>query len=96
MNITWVPDPQTGRPLYETQDGKTTTDISKAGKFANFGTFMPKHLGGFNLDFRLGNFSVAAFFSYQFDVVRNNNIEKLGYKRHACLCLLQLINHEDF
>ena len=68
-------DPQTGRPLYETQDGKTTTDISKAGKFANFGTFMPKHVGGFNLEFRLGGFSVATFFSYQFDVVRNNNIE---------------------
>ncbi len=68
-------DPQTGRPLYETQDGKTTTDISKAGKFANFGTFMPKHLGGFNLDLRVGNLYVAAFFSYQFDVVRNNNIE---------------------
>jgi TonB-linked SusC/RagA family outer membrane protein len=68
-------DPQTGRPLYETQDGKTTTDISKAGKFANFGTFMPKHIGGFNVDLRLWNVSISAFFSYQFDVVRNNNIE---------------------
>jgi len=68
-------DPQTGRPVYETQDGKTTTDFAKAGKFANFGTFMPKHVGGFNLEFRIGNFSVAAFCSYQFDVVRNNNIE---------------------
>ena len=68
-------DPQTGRPLYETEDGKTTTDISKAGSFAKFGTFMPKHVGGFNLEFRFGNFTAAAFFSYQFDVVRNNNIE---------------------
>ncbi|HEX6847491.1 MAG TPA: SusC/RagA family TonB-linked outer membrane protein [Chitinophagaceae bacterium] len=68
-------DPQTGRPLYETQDGKTTTDISKAGKFAKFGTFMPKHIGGLNLEFRFHGLTVATFFSYQFDVVRNNNIE---------------------
>ena len=68
-------DPQTGRPLYETQDGKTTTDIGQAGKFANFGTFMPKHLGGFNFDFRFHGLTISAFFSYQFDVVRNNNIE---------------------
>ena len=68
-------DPQTGRPLYETQDGKTTTDFAKAGKFSNFGTFMPKHIGGFNLDLRFGRISIAALFSYQFDVVRNNNIE---------------------
>jgi hypothetical protein len=68
-------DPQTGRPLYETQDGKTTTDIGQAGKFANFGTFMPKHIGGLNLEFRIHSLTISTFFSYQFDVVRNNNIE---------------------
>ena len=68
-------DPQTGRPLYETQDGKTTTDIGQAGKFANFGTFMPKHIGGLNLEFRIHGLTISTFFSYQFDVVRNNNIE---------------------
>ena len=68
-------DPQTGRPLYETADGKTTTDIGQAGKFAKFGTFMPKHIGGLNLEFRFHNLTFTSFFSYQFDVVRNNNIE---------------------
>lgn len=68
-------DPQTGRPLYETPDGKTTTDISKAGSFAKFGTFMPKHIGGLNLEFRFHSLTISTFFSYQFDVVRNNNIE---------------------
>jgi len=68
-------DPATGKPVYETQDGKTTTDIAQAGKFANFGTYLPKHVGGFNFDFRIGNFFAAMFFSYQLDVVRNNNIE---------------------
>ncbi|WP_165958177.1 SusC/RagA family TonB-linked outer membrane protein [Segetibacter sp. 3557_3] len=68
-------DPATGRPIYETLDGKTTNDLGKAGRFSNFGTYLPKHVGGFNLDFRLGDFSVAALFSYQFGVIRSNNIE---------------------
>ena len=68
-------DPQTGRPRYETLDGKVTTDLGQAGRFAKYGTFMPMHTGGFNMDFRWKNFSIAAFFSYQFDVVRYNNIE---------------------
>lgn len=68
-------DPQTGRPRYETIDGKVTTDLGQAGRFAKYGTFMPVHTGGFNTEFRWKNFSIAAFFSYQFDVVRSNNIE---------------------
>jgi TonB-linked SusC/RagA family outer membrane protein len=68
-------DPATGRPQYETQNGGITTDIAQAGRFAKFGSFMPKHVGGFNADVRIGAFNIAAFFSYQFGVVRNNNIE---------------------
>lgn len=66
-------DPATGAPMYETPDGKTTTDIAKAGQFAKFGTYLPKHVGGFNADIRYKGFSVSALFSYQFDVVRSNN-----------------------
>lgn len=68
-------DPQTGRPMYEAEDGKTVYDAGSAGQFAKFGTFIPKHVGGFNLDVRYKNFSLGALFSYQFDVVRSNNIE---------------------
>jgi hypothetical protein len=66
-------DPQTGKPIYETLDGKTTNDIAQAGQFAKFGTYLPKHVGGFNTDLRYKGFSVSALFSYQFDVVRSNN-----------------------
>lgn len=68
-------DPATGQPVYETLDGGKTTDLGKAGRFAKFGTFMPKHIGGFNTDIRIGDFTVSALFSYQFGVVRSNNIE---------------------
>lgn len=67
-------DPATGRPLYEKEDGTTTTDIAQAGFFANFGTFLPKHVGGFTLDYSFKRFTLSALFSYQFDVSRYNNI----------------------
>lgn len=67
-------DPQTGRPTYETQDGGTTTDFAEAGEFAKFGTYLPKHVGGMNLDFSYKGFSIGAIFSYQFDVVRSDNV----------------------
>jgi hypothetical protein len=66
-------DPATGRPLFETLDGGTTTETAKAGQFAKFGTFLPKHVGGFTSDLTYKGFSVSALFSYQFDVVRSNN-----------------------
>lgn len=66
-------DPQTGKPIFETADGKTTNERAQAGQFAKFGTYLPKHTGGFNADFRYKRFSFQAFFSYQFDVVRSNN-----------------------
>lgn len=67
-------DPATGKPRFETADGKETLDAAQAGQFAKFGTYLPKHEGGFNLGFRYKGFTVDAFFSYQFDVVRSNNI----------------------
>ncbi len=68
-------DPATGQPLYEREDGKTTTNINEAGLFAKFGTYLPKHVGGFTADFRVKRLSISALFSYQFDVYRYNNIE---------------------
>lgn len=68
-------DPTTGRPRYEKLDGTETNDLGQAGRFAKFGTYLPKHVGGFTADFRFGNFTLSALFSYQFDVVRSNNIE---------------------
>jgi hypothetical protein len=67
-------DPATGKPRYETADGKETTDIGEAGQFAKFGTYLPKHVGGFSGSIRYKGFTIDALFSYQFDVVRSNNI----------------------
>ncbi|MGN6291981.1 MAG: SusC/RagA family TonB-linked outer membrane protein [Chitinophagaceae bacterium] len=66
-------DPGTGKPIFETADGGTTNERAQAGQFAKFGTYLPKHVGGFNFDIRWKRFSVYALFSYQFDVVRSNN-----------------------
>lgn len=68
-------DPATGAPMYEKLDGTTTTNFSEAGLFHKFGTFLPKHVGGINADFRYKRISVSALFSYQFDVTRYNNTE---------------------
>lgn len=67
-------DPATGAPLFRDAAGNPTTSLS-APQFADFGSYLPKHVGGFNLDFRYGDLSVSALFSYQFDVYRYNNIE---------------------
>ncbi len=66
-------DPATGSPRYETEDGKVTNNIAQAGRFAKFGTYLPKHVGGFTGEIRYKGFSIDALFSYQFDVVRSNN-----------------------
>jgi TonB-linked SusC/RagA family outer membrane protein len=66
-------DPATGKPRFETEDGKETMDPASAGSFAKFGTYLPKHVGGFNAEIRYKGFSIDALFSYQFDVVRSNN-----------------------
>ena len=66
-------DPATGAPRYEAPDGTVTNDVAKAGQFAKFGNYLPKHQGGFDFEFRYKAFSVSGLFSYQFDVVRSNN-----------------------
>ena len=66
-------DPATGAPLYEAPDGTTINDIGKAGQFAKFGNYLPKHQGGFDFEVRYKSFSIGGLFSYQFDVVRSNN-----------------------
>jgi TonB-linked SusC/RagA family outer membrane protein len=66
-------DPATGRPRYEKVDGTETIDPAQAGQFAKFGTYLPKHQGGFTGLFKYKAFTVEALFSYQFDVVRSNN-----------------------
>lgn len=65
-------DPATGRPTYKTDNG-TTFDIAQAGRYATTGTYLPKHVGGFNLDLNYKGFYTSALFSYQFDVNRSNN-----------------------
>ncbi|WP_160067330.1 SusC/RagA family TonB-linked outer membrane protein [Sphingobacterium bovisgrunnientis] len=68
-------NPDNGRPTYYAQDGTTKVyALAEAGRFADFGTYLPKHVGGFNADFRYKRFSVGLLFSYQFDVVRSNNV----------------------
>jgi len=68
-------DPATGRPQYKKADGSITTNISEAGQFHEFGTYIPVHVGGFSVDFRYQRIVLSAFFSYQFDVMRYNNIQ---------------------
>ena len=66
-------DPATGRPRYEKEDGTETNEVAQAGQFAKFGTYLPKHVGGFTAELHWKRFSIDALFSYQFDVVRSNN-----------------------
>ncbi|RXK59855.1 SusC/RagA family TonB-linked outer membrane protein [Lacibacter luteus] len=68
-------DPATGRPMFEKADGTTTTNVSEGALFHKFGTFLPKHIGGFTADVRIQRFTISALFSYQFDVTRYNNTE---------------------
>lgn len=68
-------DPGTGRPRFEKEDGTETLDPGQAALFAKYGTFLPKHVGGITFDYRVGNLTISALFSYQFDVSRYNNIE---------------------
>jgi TonB-linked SusC/RagA family outer membrane protein len=68
-------DPATGRPLYKRPDGTPTTNINEAGQFAEFGSHLPVHTGGFSATFRYRQFTIDALFSYQFDVRRYNNVQ---------------------
>ncbi|MCE2733689.1 MAG: SusC/RagA family TonB-linked outer membrane protein [Flammeovirgaceae bacterium] len=66
-------DPATGQPVYRKADGTTTFSQADAGQVANFGTFLPKHIGGFGFSAKYKRVQVSSFFTYQFDVVRSNN-----------------------
>lgn len=68
-------DPATGRPMFEKADGTTTTNVSEGALFHKFGTYLPKHVGGFTADVRIQRITISALFSYQFDVTRYNNTE---------------------
>jgi len=67
-------DPATGQPIYRKEDGSTTFSQADAGQVARFGTFLPKHTGGFGLSGKYKKIQVSTFFTYQFDVVRSNNV----------------------
>lgn len=68
-------DPATGKPLYEKEDGTSTTDFAQAFNFDKFGTYIPVHVGGFGAEVHIKRITISAHFSYQFDVKRYNNIE---------------------
>jgi hypothetical protein len=69
-------DPATGRPIYKRPDGTPTTNINEAGQFHEFGSHLPVHTGGFSATLRIvDRITVDAFFSYQFDVRRYNNVQ---------------------
>lgn len=79
-------DQETGRPTYYAQDGVTKVFTqSEAGRFATYGTYLPKHTGALMIDLSYKRFSISGLFSYQFDVVRSNNVRNwitdgsLGY-----------------
>ncbi|MCX8481902.1 MAG: TonB-dependent receptor, partial [Sediminibacterium sp.] len=67
-------DEKTQRKNYNKAGDTLVTDIAKAGQFATFGSFVPVHTGGVEFIIKYKGFSVNALFSYQYDVVRSNNI----------------------
>jgi len=67
-------DPATGQPIYRKKDGTTTFSQTDAGQVAKFGTYLPKHVGGFGLSAKWRKLQLATLFTYQFDVVRSNNV----------------------
>ena len=67
-------DPATGRPVYRKEDGTTTTSSADAGQVAKFGTYLPKHIGGISLIGKYKRIKVSTLFTYQYDVVRSNNV----------------------
>ena len=69
-------DADTGLPTYRQKDGSLVVQNTLAGvdQKATFGTFLPKHTGGFSLATNYKGFSLSTLFSYQFDVSRYNNV----------------------
>jgi TonB-linked SusC/RagA family outer membrane protein len=69
-------DPATGMPAYKNKDGSTVVTNTLAGvdQMATFGTFLPKHTGGFSVMASWKGISLSTLFSYQTDVSRYNNV----------------------
>jgi TonB-linked SusC/RagA family outer membrane protein len=69
-------DAATGMPKYRNLDGSEVVTNTLAGvdQKATFGTFLPKHTGGFSLSASYKGFTLSTLFSYQFDVSRYNNV----------------------
>ncbi|MFY0252771.1 SusC/RagA family TonB-linked outer membrane protein [Chitinophaga sp. 30R24] len=56
-------DPQTGSAMWETADGKTTTDYNLAAR-KYVGQALPKITGGFTNKFQYKSFDLTAFFTF--------------------------------
>lgn len=67
-------DPETGKPVYRNKDGSTAT-AADAEPLAKYGTFLPKHTGGFSFTVDYKRIKLSTFFTYQFDVTRSNNVK---------------------
>jgi TonB-linked SusC/RagA family outer membrane protein len=69
-------DPATGMPTYRQNNGELVVQNSLAGidQKSTFGTFLPKHTGGFYMSANWKGISLSTLFSYQFDVSRYNNV----------------------
>lgn len=69
-------DPATGNPTYRQKDESVVVTNSIAGvdQKATFGTYLPKHTGGFSLGVSWKGLTLSTLFSYQFDVMRYNNV----------------------
>ncbi len=68
-------DAATGAPLFYTEDGKVTNDLSKAFRFQDYGTWMPRITGGFGANVKFKGFELTAQFSYAKETYRVNNLE---------------------
>ena len=68
-------DPATGLPTYRQNNGEliVTNTLAGVDQKATFGTFLPKHTGGFSVNASWKGISLSTLFSYQFDVSRYNN-----------------------
>ncbi|PSL47892.1 TonB-linked SusC/RagA family outer membrane protein [Chitinophaga niastensis] len=66
-------DPQTGDAQYYTKDGKKTSVFSEDNNVAEFGTFIPPWVGGFNTSFSFKGATINALFSYARDFTLFNN-----------------------
>jgi hypothetical protein len=68
-------DPATGMPTYRQNTGELVVQNTLAGvdQKATFGTFLPKHTGGFSVNASWKGISLSTLVSSQLDVSRYNN-----------------------